>query len=97
MTGCARAFDFILAERRIVHQQIGGPGDLNCRFTGACVARIHETTPRPRLSDYIFRTDRSSIDFDRFAAMQSPKQWTFGDAQLACALDIETAEPFILD
>ena len=93
MAGLARAAALVLAEGRLVHEQVGaGRVDLD-RLDGRGVAGVDDPAARAVLPHDLLGRDA----VDGLSALQATEVRALGDAERACGLDVEAARPVVLD
>jgi hypothetical protein len=97
MSRLARTVDFLIGERCLVHEHVGGPRGLDDGLRGPGVARDHDLPARATRADQHNRIDHASIgERDRLAAVQSPPQRALRDAELAREIGVEAPPSLVL-
>src|SRR6266540_5582286 len=97
VAGVAGALALLLAEGRLVDQEIGSLRRIDRRGTGPRIAADCHQAPRPRGADKIGRLERWTVGkCDRLALCQLAPQRSFGDARRLGLLDVEASAAHVL-
>lgn len=90
----AREFNVLLGERRFVYQRVGVARQLDCAFAVSGVGAVSEDAPALVLFAKLRGINRAPIgERHAFAALETPEQRTFGNADFAREFDEKATAP----
>ena len=93
-----RAIGLLLAERRLVHEQVGSKGRLDHAVGGRSVACQHDLPARPGLAEHLLGSYDAAVGKrDGRARLQRPALGPERDAQGIGGGNVETPRPLVLD
>src|SRR4029453_6952264 len=92
-----RALPLVLAERRLVDEDVGVPRGLDHRLGGTPVSGDPALAPGTSRAEHLVRGDRRTVrERDRLAALQGAPLRAGGDTERVGRLDVETPGPRFL-
>ena len=96
--GLVRARRLVLAEGRLVHEQIGALREVDVVERRRGVAGHKHLASRPRLAEHVLRRDDPAVrELDRLTCLEPPPVRPRRHAERVRRRDVEASRPLLLD